>query len=506
MRTPPRDWWLGWVCFWSPLSRTLTSASPYFRYCHRAEQRQVLVDWNDTRAEFPETCIHALIESQAQRTPDAVAVVCGDEALTYRELNRRANAVAWRLREQGVGPECTVGLCADRSADLVVGLLGILKAGGAYLPLDPSYPEARLALMLEDSGASVVLAHQHLAGALPFGERTVVPLDVPGEADAAPPRCVGPDNLAYVLYTSGSTGKPKGVLIPHRNVVSFFTGMDARVGRRAGDVARGDERLLRHLRAGVALDAGAGLQGRRAGRAGRARGRTAPGGPVAPEASGVQPLLLRRGRGGAGRGALPAAARGRAVRGHAMASRRCGRRSATFTPLVGSIPIPSVTSAAIAAITERVAIRAGSVVLPLHHPVRVAEEWSARRQPVERAASASPWRRAGTRMTSSSRRSGTRSAGSWRGETWTRCGGSGAVRRCHSPMARGRPSMFASVRSPVQRELPVWLTAAGNPDTFREAGRLGAGVLTHLLGAAVGRAGSTHRALPRGVARGGARG
>ncbi|WP_281404514.1 non-ribosomal peptide synthetase [Pyxidicoccus fallax] len=201
------------------------------------ERRQVLVDWNATRTEYPDACIHTLIEAQAAREPDAVAVRCGDVALTWRELDRRANALAWRLRAQGVGPERVVGFCADRSVDLVVGLLGILKAGGAYLPLDPAYPEERLALMLEDAAAPVVLAHRHLAPTFQSSGRAVVLLDPPAGpelADSVPACGVGPDNLAYVLYTSGSTGRPKGVLIPHRNVVSFFAGMDARIGATPG--------------------------------------------------------------------------------------------------------------------------------------------------------------------------------------------------------------------------------------------------------------------------------
>ncbi|WP_225888940.1 non-ribosomal peptide synthase/polyketide synthase [Myxococcus xanthus] len=445
-----------------------------------AEQRQVLVDWNDTRAEFPETCIHALVESQALRTPDAVAVVCGDGLLTYRELNQRANAVAWRLREQGVGPECIVGLFADRSVDLVVGLLGIFKAGGAYLPLDPSYPEARLALMLEDSGASVVLAHRHLAGALPVGDSTVVPLDVAGEADAAPPGAVGPDNLAYVLYTSGSTGKPKGVLIPHRNVVSFFTGMDARVGIEPGtwlavtsvsfDISVLE--LLWTLARGfkVAVQGEQGALGAAPRRMTRSR---------------QKPLGFSLFYFAADEGA-PGAERYRLLLEGARFADRHGFQ-AVWTPerhlhaFGGLYPNPSVTSAAIAAITERVAIRAGSVVLPLHHPVRVAEEWSL----VDNLSkgrvgiSVAPGWHADDFVLAPERYAERRELARrdldtlrrlWRGESLS------------FPNGAGTPIDVRIRPSPVQRELPVWLTAAGNPDTFREAGRLGAGVLTHLLG------------------------
>ncbi|AEI67135.1 non-ribosomal peptide synthetase [Corallococcus macrosporus] len=445
-----------------------------------AERRQVLTGWNATRTDFPETCVHALIEAQARRTPDTVAVVCGDEALTYRELDQRANAVAWRLREQGVGPERVVGLFADRSVDLAVGLLGILKAGGAYLPLDPSYPEARLALMLEDSGAAVVLAHRHLAGALPAGRRTVVTLDVRALADGPPPIAVAPGNLAYVLYTSGSTGRPKGVLIPHRNVANFFMGMDARVGAAPGtwlavtsvsfdiSVLELLWTLARGFKVVVQGEQGAlGAAPRRGSRTRRA------------------PLGFSLFYFAADEGA-PGAERYRLLLEGARFADRHGFQ-AVWTPerhlhaFGGLYPNPSVTSAAIAAITERVAIRAGSVVLPLHHPVRVAEEWAL----VDNLSkgrvgiSVAPGWHANDFVLAPERYEDRRELARgaldtvrrlWRGEALRFANGAGA-----STEVRLRPS-------PVQRELPVWLTAAGNPDTFREAGRLGAGVLTHLLG------------------------
>ncbi|RKH09839.1 amino acid adenylation domain-containing protein [Corallococcus sp. CA053C] len=197
------------------------------------ERHRVLVEWNTTRRPYEAAGLAALLEAQAARTPDAVALVCGEERLTYLALHRRANALALRLRALGVGPEVVVGLCARRSVELVVGMLGILKAGGAYLPLDPHHPAERLAYMREDSGVRLLLTQAALAGT-PVAEsvRTVL-LDAPetrGEASEHGPRDgAGPEHLAYVLYTSGSTGRPKGVQVSQRNVANFFAGMDERV-------------------------------------------------------------------------------------------------------------------------------------------------------------------------------------------------------------------------------------------------------------------------------------
>ena len=190
------------------------------------ERHTILRTWNDTtRATAPAT-IPQLFEAQAAKAADAVAVVLGERSLSYGELDRRANRLAHHLRALGVGPEVVVGLCAERSLEMVVGLLGILKAGGAYLPLDPSYPRERLAFMLEDARVPVLLAQSALLDRLPANGARVVLLDggspdIDGYAPAPPHSAVGPDNLAYVIYTSGSTGQPKGVAALHRNVISF---------------------------------------------------------------------------------------------------------------------------------------------------------------------------------------------------------------------------------------------------------------------------------------------
>jgi amino acid adenylation domain-containing protein len=212
----------------------------------KSEQKQILETWNDTGAEFPvDKCVHQLFEEQAKRTPDAVALVFEEEELTYHALNERANVVAAKLRELGVGPDRRVAICVKRSLDMVAGLLGILKAGGCYVPLDPTYPQERLEFMLEDSGATVLLAQQSLRDNLKFeiSDLKLLYLDaLPDETGDRPngsiPQPATRDprsgNLAYVIYTSGSTGKPKGVMVTHRNVVNFFTGMNRVLGTKPG--------------------------------------------------------------------------------------------------------------------------------------------------------------------------------------------------------------------------------------------------------------------------------
>ena len=171
--------------------------------------------------------IHRRIEEQAERTPDAIAVSSAGDALSYAELNARANRLARRLRGLGVGPEVLVGLCAGRGVELVVALLGVLKAGGAYVPLDPSYPAERLSFMLEDAAVGLLLTQGALLGKLPATTAKVLCIDreqegAESEADANFADGVVPGNLAYVIYTSGSTGKPKGVQVTHAALTNLL--------------------------------------------------------------------------------------------------------------------------------------------------------------------------------------------------------------------------------------------------------------------------------------------
>ena len=193
-----------------------------------AERHQLLVEWNDTSADYPrDQSIHQLFEAQAARTPEAIAVVWEGGELSYGELNARANRLAHHLMALGVGPETLVGVCLERSPALIVALLGILKAGGAYVPLDPNYPPARLAFMLADTQAPVLLTEEVLLGQLPSYEGHVLCLDrdrdaIAGGPDSDPPCRTTAENAAYVIYTSGSTGEPKGVVLTHANATAFL--------------------------------------------------------------------------------------------------------------------------------------------------------------------------------------------------------------------------------------------------------------------------------------------
>jgi len=190
-----------------------------------AERQQLLVEWNKTAAEYPAAkCLHQLFEVQAERTPERVAVRCGELAFTYQQLNARANQLAHYLRRQGVGPDKLVGLCLERSAETMVAVLAILKAGGAYVPLNPDNPPARLRQQME--GAVVVLTQSKLSLQVPEFPGAKLVLDAEpkpwvGEPTSNPSCTTTPENLVYVLYTSGSTGVPKGVAVRHRNLVNY---------------------------------------------------------------------------------------------------------------------------------------------------------------------------------------------------------------------------------------------------------------------------------------------
>ncbi|MQA31693.1 MAG: LLM class flavin-dependent oxidoreductase, partial [Luteitalea sp.] len=453
-----------------------------------SERRQVLVGWNATKRDYDrDVCIHRSFEAQVKRTPSRPALRFENDRVDYDGLNRRANRLARHLRRLGVGPDVVVGLATERSIEMVVGALGILKAGGAYLPLDPAYPPERLRLVIEDAQVPVILAHARGAEVVGATGAHLIRLDSPEvqrELSSLPdddlPEVATATDLAYVIYTSGSTGEPKGVMVQHRNVANFFTAMDG---------------CLRHDPPGVWL-AVTSLsfdisvlelfwtlsRGFKVVMHGDARQAISTG---ARSTVSRRPLQLslsyfasdeRQRRGDKYRLLLEGA---KFADRHGFTAVWTPERH--FHAFGGLYPNPSVVSAAIAAVTSRISIRAGSVVLPLHHPLRVAEEWSVvdnlsgGRVGVSFASGWHPddfvlrpeaFADAKRRMLSDIdvvRRL-------WRGE------------RVPFPGPLGEPVPTATLPRPVQPSLPVWITAAGNPDTFRTAGESGAFVLTHLLG------------------------
>ena len=242
---------------WKPSSPTRAGGSPISRWSRPAERHRLLESWAEVPAiPHDDVAIHHRFERQVEHTPGAVALVWGDESLTYDELNRLSNTLAHRLVERGVGPETVVGLHLERWPSRVIGLLGVLKAGGAYLPMDPDHPAERLASMVQDSGASLQLTEDHLRDRLPGCSATAVDFDALLESAAGtdpgnPSVRVHGGNAAYVVFTSGSTGRPKGVMVPHRGLLAIASAWEA-----AYDLRRAP---LRHLQAaGFAFDVFAG--------------------------------------------------------------------------------------------------------------------------------------------------------------------------------------------------------------------------------------------------------
>ncbi len=454
-----------------------------------AARDRLLFGLNATAAPVPPGCLHEAVAAQAARTPQAPALAFGLRTLSYAELDARANRLAQVLRGMGVGPGTVVGLCTRRAPEMVIGALGILKAGGAYLPLDPAYPADRLALYLEDSGAAVIVAQRGLA--LPPHAARVLEIDADpriGHAPATPPEGgAAPGDLAYLIYTSGSTGRPKGVMVTHRNVMNFLAAMDARIPHDPPGVwlavtslsfdisvlelfwtlARGfkvvlsgdeDRALVSKGRlplSGRKVDFSLYYWGNDDGQ-GRDKYR----------------LLLE--------GARFADARG---------FRAVWTPERHFHAFGGPYPNPSVTGAAVAAVTRTLDVRAGSVVAPLHHPARIAEEWAVIDNLTNGRAGiaiASGWQpddfllrpeTAPPRNKAAMFEALDQVRRLWRGEAVA------------FPTASGRPHAVVTQPRPVSPELPVWVTTAGNPETWAEAGRLGANVLTHLLGQSIAEVG-----------------
>ena len=300
-----------------------------------AAEAQAVAAANATTTFFDaDCCVHEAIAGQAARTPRLEAIRGQGQALAYGELDERATALAGALVRRGVRGGDVVGLCLERTPEMVVALLAIMKAGAAYVPLDPAYPRERIAFMVEDSGAPLVVTTAPIAASLALHPSRTFLFDGPLPAGAAQVQFPAPtpENLAYVIYTSGSTGRPKGVMVEHRNVVNFFAGMADRIPHEPPARWLAVTSLsfdISVLELFWTLTRGFTRRHLRRRRAARPR-------PPQPRADRLQPLLLRERRRARRRGPVPPAARGRAVRRPRTASPPCGRPSATSTPSAAS--------------------------------------------------------------------------------------------------------------------------------------------------------------------------
>ncbi|WEK03722.1 MAG: LLM class flavin-dependent oxidoreductase [Candidatus Devosia phytovorans] len=476
----------GWLqTFASAAQDSSTTALKLMPILGADELQELLYTRNDTALDYDRTAtVHSLIEQQVDRTPDAIAVARGSQALTYRQLDDAANKLAAALIARGVGAGTLVGLHLLRSVEMVISVLGIHKAGGAYVPLDPEFPADRISYMVEDSKALLVVTDRRHAGGLGLDSGKLVLIEdvLAGPAGERPGGRSAPGDLAYVIYTSGSTGRPKGVMVEHGNVANFFAGMDQRIAvNPEGDnvwlavtslsfdisvlelcwtLTRGFKVVLHVHHAAAA--------------------KSERGGLARPVEFGLYYWGNDDGVGPAKYELLLEGARIADQNGF----------SSLWTPerhfgaFGGPYPNPAVTGAAVAAITKNLSIRAGSCVLPLHHPARVAEEWAVIDNITNgrvAMAFASGWmpedfvlrpenappnnKTAMIRDIDTVRRL-------WRGEKMKFSAGGMDVEVVTQPR-------------PIQKELPIWVTSAGNPETFREAARQGANVLTHLLGQSV---------------------
>lgn len=428
-------------------------------------------------------CVHDLFSEQVKRTPDAVALVFQGQSLTYRGLEQRANQIAHTLQAQGIVPGDFVAVCAERSLDLVAGLLGVMKAGAAYVPLDPVYPRERLDIMLEDSGAKVLLTQRNLAERLPrHGAELICLEDIDASvSDDMPVSGATASDLAYVIFTSGSTGRPKGVMVAHQNVSNFFTGMDDVIGTDPGvwlavtsvsfdisvleifwTLTRGFKTVIQAEsdRSSLSHEAPAHVSDK-------------------PMDFGLFYFSSSQGE------SQPGETYRMLLEGAKYADEN--GFSTVWTPerhfhaFGGIYPNPAVTTAALATVTKNVALRAGSVVLPLHNPIRVAEDWAVVDQ-------------------LSNGRIGLSFASGWHANDFALMPENYERRR--EVMVESIETVFKLWRGeeievengegnmisvgvlprPIQEKPPIWIASAGNVETFKSAGRLGANVLTNMLG------------------------
>ncbi|HEV9037129.1 MAG TPA: MupA/Atu3671 family FMN-dependent luciferase-like monooxygenase, partial [Puia sp.] len=448
-----------------------------------AQRQQLLFGFNQTQGVYPDTeTIVSLFERQASKTPDAVAIVYEGKQLTFRELDETSRRLAVFLRERyGIAPGKTVAIMVQRSEWLLVGLLGILMAGGAYLPIDAGYPESRIAYILEDSGARVLLTDRG-SGKPPAGQYENIDVEDAAIYAAHPlplKRTHTPQDLCYLIYTSGSTGKPKGVMITHKNVVNFFSAMNERLGDTVSGCmlavtsASFDISVLELLWT-------------------LCRGMQVVLHPSDISLTTLDRYVVEE------KGTVDFSLfffssyhfdeqdKYRLLLESVRYADRHGFK-AVWTPerhfheFGGLYPNPSVVSAALAMVTSKIELRSGSIVAPLHDPLRIAEEWAVADNLSNGRIGlsfASGWNPADFVLATTDYKDRQDTLYSqldevkklWKGETVLRRNG------------LDREVEVRVFPAPVQRELPVWITSGGSEESFIRAGAAGANLLTHLLG------------------------
>ena len=455
------------------------------------EMELLLNEWNQTDVDYnAQALLHHPFEAQVAANPDKTALVFEEQVLSYSELNQRATDIADRLNAIGVGTGDVVGLFIQRSPEMVAAVFGILKSGAAYLSLDPSYPAERNEYCLKDSEAKAVVTHSAVAAKLPKTSAKITVMDRPEQdpegtpVERSEPK---PNDLAYMIYTSGSTGRPKGVMIEHHNVANFFAGMDERIPHDPAGTWLAVTSLSFDISVlEIFWTLGRGFKLVLTGDEART---VLSNGPLPSQVEGMEFSLYYWGNDdGVGRDKYKLLLEG------AQFADQHGFR-AVWTPerhfhaFGGPYPNPSVTGAAVAAVTRNLSVRAGSCVTPLHHVARVAEEWSV----IDNLTNG---------------RAGLAVAAGWQPDDF--------VLRPENTPPNNRDAMFDNINDlrklwagepvgfpkadgsmhevitqprPVSKELPIWVTIAGNPDTWRQAGEVGANVLTHLLGQSISEVG-----------------